>query len=506
MVCRAFQTLVADSAPLQLILELDAGGLCLLPPQSRDLTPVDILARARRWRKAWMDLDIRQSTRATITVPFVPGSLYELSGGYFFLSVERGPHQRPNRLAYVRLPAHGYQDPGQWTFLNFAEAIMDFAVDVQQDLLCFVEFVPSVSNPNQTFRIHLRSMSDGNPHPQAKIPRLHYVMDAPSPFVHPSVVMQVVGTHVVILFCAVLNNERRDCISVWDWTTGVCKATIGSGLRMMNTFVMLSPDRILVPDPGHHIIEVYRFDPSLPDVPTEPLQPEAQFELPRMWVVHAIFRSEPAGFSGAFTSATSPFRSSKPFAVDPQQCIISFTMQVYTEQGVSEFKTFIGLRTALLAHVERPRAPRKDGEPLFVPWALWRAATLWRLGEGDGGPNWICHTFGQRHIVLEGDESEQAAHVRLYDFNPNAYAQQLRRYFDQRIPDHVLVRFAGVDGEDAGGKPVDPDLKSVEIATKEKFTYAGIMLDEDRIIGLNTNADQDITTIVVFLVGGESRI
>lgn len=68
-------------------------------------------------------------------------------------------------------------------------------------------------------------MSDGTPHPVAKLPMVEYYIETGVPFVQCTVALQVVGTHIVILFCGRGPAESMDLMSIaiWDWTSGQLK-------------------------------------------------------------------------------------------------------------------------------------------------------------------------------------------------------------------------------------------------------------------------------------------
>ncbi|KZV82963.1 hypothetical protein EXIGLDRAFT_754650 [Exidia glandulosa HHB12029] len=521
-VCRLFKSIIAESRFLQLSLELEEGGLRLLSPST---SSEETLRLVRSSRRAWQTLS--PSFRTSIAVPFVPGSLYELSGGYFFLSVETGT-LRPRVIAYVRLPhidddlgdVDEVQTAAPWQSVQFNEDIIDFAIDVDQDFLCFVQHIPTQlpqGRFRQIYRVHFRQMSDGKPHPGAKEVAVEHVVESDSPFAHVSVVIQVVGDHVVIMFSGRLNIARLDSLAVWDWTTGQLKGTVGvSEPKSIHTFVMLSPCQFLLAPPATRHLEVYRFDTSRTQPPT-PLRCEARFELPPSYIVQTvIFRAEPASFNS--TPYTGPRR---PFGVEPEKGIVSFTVQLAT-QTEGFMRRFIARRQTFLDY----------GALETVPWTAWRHLTRWDAIEWP--PNWICYTMGARHVMLgSGDDASgeivpdgEETPIRVQDFDPallrDVRSGRLGVPEDGNIEVHIReAGTAGIPDSDADeienenesrdakhesedAKPV-LGLPCVEITTKQTFDFAGILLDEDRIIGLTVNARGDITDLDVFLMGGVRR-
>ena len=75
---------------------------------------------------------MHSALRTRIDIPFKAGSLYELSGGYFFCSLHSGDNQRATELAYVKLPDTPDALPQPWQHICVQEFISDFAVDVEQ--------------------------------------------------------------------------------------------------------------------------------------------------------------------------------------------------------------------------------------------------------------------------------------------------------------------------------------------------------------------------------------
>lgn len=494
-VCRYFRSLVVESAALLLVIELEKSGLRPLHRKGQSQSQLQILKSVRSSRKAWLDLDL--STRTMIKIPFTPGDLYELSGGYFFTSSGLSSGAvRPKSLAYIRLPHLGdprreeFYDSEHWRHLKFEEEILDFAVDVEQDLLIFVEACP-IQPPTQLtiglqqrFHVHIRTLSQGIPHPAAKHAVLRYAMQTQHVASRITSVIQIVGTHIAILLSVQAQN-RVDALVVWDWTTGQHKGSIddpNEPQRNILSFVLLSERHVLLPHPHRRVLELWSFDHRNPVSGETPqvMRLEACFELPDYVFLHAIFRSEP----GSSLEASPHTSHLKSFGVNPEQAIISFTIHAaHAGLDVWMAKTFISTRRHFLDIL---RTHDTTSVPLVVHWTQWCGGTRWNIPHFTF--NWICHTFGQRFIMYN------ASHVHVLDFNPVLYEDLKTR--DLTGNASITLGHPGtamVPGGECG-------LACVEIAAAKSIEHSGIMMDEERIIGLNSDDSGNLVSLDVYLI------
>ena len=166
--------------------------------------------------------------------------------------------------------------------------------------------------------------------------------------------------------------------------------------------------------------------------------------------------------------------------------------------------TFIVHRRALLDHIPGAHhscAPfcstlEPAPETVQVPWTAWGAsATRWFEGDSASLP-WITTTAGQRAVSMR-DVSPTPIIVR--NFNPYAVRStraraaasgHLQQGYDwsEDLPNGNQMTLKVNDSVIAAGSVFKEDVRSslpyVEIVTRAEYHYAGVLIDEERILGL----------------------
>ena len=207
----------------------------------------------------------------------------------------------------------------------------------------------------------------------------------------------------------------------------------------------------------------------------------------------------------------NPAPSSRPFRDKPEDAIILFNMlieDVHLPAGQFHFPetrpfTFIVHRRALLAHIPDAHrayppfcpAPDPAPPPAHVPWATWGvAATRWFECD-PGSMRWITTTAGQRSVTME--ESALTS-IFVRDFNPygvraaqaraTASGQSQRCNWSEQLPNGnrmtLKVEDSVVTADSMFKEDVWSSLPYVEIVTQAEYPYEGVMIDQERILGL----------------------
>ena len=131
-----------------------------------------------------------------------------------------------------------------------------------------------------------------------------------------------------------------------------------------------------------------------------------------------------------------------------------------------------------------------------VPWEAWgSSATRWF--EGDlASIRWITTTAGQRAVAMEDGASTP---IIVRDFNPYAVRSararaaasvHLQQHCDwsENLPNGNQMTLKVNDNVIAAGSVFEDDVRSslpyVEIVTLKEYRYHGVMIDEERILGL----------------------
>ncbi|KZV80679.1 hypothetical protein EXIGLDRAFT_780666 [Exidia glandulosa HHB12029] len=484
-VSKLFRALVTESPSLQLAIELEDGGLTLLRSEGAART----LERVKAWRKAWLELG--PSLRTTIDVPFKPGGLYELAGGYFFLSLDNtngGVH--PNTLAYTMLPGldTAGQEYGKWEYLKFEETMVDFVVEFDQGLLCFVEQHRRPSRENLTFRVHFRTIFGGAVHPGAAKSFIEYAVPTHGRDPDFMITPHIVGVHVIVHFWLSTweDDVRRDCIVIWDWTTGQLKGTINESMSSaVNTFAVLSAHQLILPALDGESLEVYSFDASSTQ-PSRPIRLQARFDLP-FPLISYMFRSEPNSFG------SSPYaQPRRTFGVDPEKSIICFTMRT-GDPDESDVEGFVATRAMFLSHISAAQRHGTDSV-LRVHWHAWAHNTRW--DKWDWPPKWNRHTIGSRHVGFL--HADGFGPIYVLDFNKMLRVPDV----DANDPDRLSCASDITQSSISTVPGGFTSLTCMESVWDEQFEYDGVVMDEDRIIGLTVNDEDDVTSLEVFVMGG----
>ena len=260
----------------------------------------------------------------------------------------------------------------------------------------------------------------------------------------------------------------------------------------------------MVPSLIHNTLEVVKI--AIDSDGTPRLVPLCVLHLPPLTIgasLHNLYsRAEPNPTGSG--SDTMPSPSGRPFHDKAEDAIIIFDI-AYRHFSGSDWLTFIVHRRALLAHipaVHRTSAPfcpvpGPMPAPLQVPWPTWGPpATRWFKGEHTS-TGWITRTAGQRAIALE---KSIPTPIKMRDFNPYAvraacalaaasaseqskqgnWSKQLSNgnRMTLNVEDSVLI--AGPIFKD----DVWSSLPYIEIVTQNEYLYVGVMVDDQRILGL----------------------
>lgn len=221
----------------------------------------------------------------------------------------------------------------------------------------------------------------------------------------------------------------------------------------------------------------------------------------------------------------NPTPSNRPFRDNAEDAIILFSVLIEDIQihpGQFHFPqtrpfSFIVHRRALLDHIPAVHracapfcsAPESAPEAVQVPWETWGTSTT-RWFEGDpASMRWITTTAGQRAVTME-DRASTPIIVR--DFNPYAVRSacaraaagghlQQRCNWSEDLPNGNLMTVKVDDSVLAAGSVFKDDVRSslpyVEVVTRTEYFYEGVLIDEERILGLKV-----CTRIVLRVVSG----
>ena len=303
--------------------------------------------------------------------------------------------------------------------------------------------------------------------------------------------------------------------------------------RTSPCFSFLSQDTLVFPNLIQNTLELVKIVIDSDDDDAPRLVPLCMLNLPpltgRASIVRLSCRAEPNPIGSGALAMPAPSR--RPFRDKAEDAIMLFSILIENvppsgEQShfpLSHPFTFIVHRRALAAHIPAEHwgcapyccpsiVPARLGELVQVPWDAWGvAATRWFEG-GYAWMRWITTTAGQRAVTMEDDAPTP---IIVQDFNPYAvnaararaaaaataaagsaaqsssreksWAQEGRNWSEKLLNGNRMTLKVEESVLPAGNM-FREDLRSalpyVEVVTRKKYRYEGVLIDEERILGL----------------------
>jgi hypothetical protein len=229
----------------------------------------------------------------------------------------------------------------------------------------------------------------------------------------------------------------------------------------------------------------------------------------RARIVQFVCRAEPNPTGSG--PLTIPAPSNRPFRDKAEDAVVIFHLWihgVHQQTRILEMHTFMFIvhRCALLAHI--PAAQRACPPfcitpkiaPVQVPWDVWGVfATRW-FEDDPASMCWLMTTAGQRSVTME-DSAPTPVVVR--DFNPYAVraaravaatsGQWQQGNWSKQLPNGNRMALKVKDSVISAGSIFEEDVRSslpyVEIVTQAEYDYDGVLLDEERILGLQVHSN-----------------
>jgi hypothetical protein len=280
-------------------------------------------------------------------------------------------------------------------------------------------------------------------------------------------------------------------------------------------FSFLTEDTLVIPNLLQNTLEIVRIvvdESSDDDVPRlvplctlglPPLSPHAS-------IVRLGCRAEPNPTSSSPLLRPAP--SSRPFRDNAADAIVLFNlliedMNMDAAQFFHETRpfTFFVHRRALLAqipHAQRVcelfRSAPGAAAPTPVPWSAWGiSATRW-FEFDPASMRWITTTAGQRAVTME---EHTPTPIIVRDFNPYTVraalareasqgrrSQECKRDAPRQLPNGNLQVIKVEENVIPAGTMFREDVRStlpyIETVTQNKYRYEGVLIDEERILGL----------------------
>jgi hypothetical protein len=383
-----------------------------------------------------------------------------------------------------------------------------------------------------TLEIRLLSFSTGQSHPLAEQPNI-YITTKSLLLGHCNVLIEIVGDFLALLITFPwARNENEDMFFLVRWKKGETHCVSVTRLQHISSlisyaqlrssewgayayFSFLSQDTLVIPNLIQNTLEVAKIVIDSDDTPR--LVPLCVLHLPsltrRASIVRLGCRAEPNPIGS--NSLAVPAPPTRPFRDKAEDAIVLFNVlieDVHLHAGQFHFPetrpfTFIVHRSALLERIPAAHracapfcaAPWPAPTAVQVPWAEWGVgATRWFEGD-PASMRWITTTAGQRAVTME-DSAPTPIIVR--DFNPYAVRSARMRAgasglvpqcnWDEQLPNRNRLTLKVEDTVLLAGSVFKEDVRSslpyVEIVTQEQYSYEGVLIDEERILGLKVCA------------------
>ncbi|KAI0063793.1 hypothetical protein BV25DRAFT_1801445 [Artomyces pyxidatus] len=488
--CRRLHKIVEGSVLLQYLKHLQIAGVS---DRCGSLSVDKRLQALRRREEAWSEIDIRATFK--VQVPFRPTGIYDLTGGAILLGTRSSIFSRATTgYAYHVLPSvpDSVVPPSYpWLHHDLELNIVDVGLGVDTHDLVAV-LTSSVTNPfystndGETEQLDLRlfSFSTGKPHPLAG---QHVIPIASRLWAGGgcSVLIEIVGDHLALLLT--FNADRTDMLVLVDWKHGHAHTLRESNYASYMHFAFLSEDTLVFPNVPDHTLELCKIV-----FPTQEFQPILQtvcvLELPALGEYTTVIRVDCRAEPNPIGCSPAPTRNiSRPFHDSPADAIVIFNYLIRDVRRAPLFEelyafSFTVHRRALLTLTSIPSTV------IDYPWEHWGPpVTRWfDFHMFPEALRWITTSAGQRCVARTPGPSSP---IIVRDFNPHHIRsggeepETLKNGNTRR----VITQPSMIDST-VFTQPIISNLPYTETITQERYQYDGLLMDEERIIGLRVCA------------------
>ncbi|EKM79712.1 hypothetical protein AGABI1DRAFT_59449 [Agaricus bisporus var. burnettii JB137-S8] len=473
----------------------------------------------KRNRSKGIDARVRKRFK----IPFVVSGIYDLTGGIYLLG-----GARRKSLHYMYLPDKAnfpnYEEI-EWRGkeIRMEYTIIDMGLSVyENDLLAVITMCVQMTSFRHLsdIRLHFYQVSTALPHPEAQRPVIS-VMQVEVDWGRPTVGIEIVGNNLVLILAYSDSHHRPDDrIFIYDWKHGALKMSFRAPYQTYSGLIFITQDIFLTPH-SNGTLEYWRVPKGRSDAPSQPF---FKLALPPLCPEDNVgidtieCRAEP--------SPTSGFRySPKPFHPDPYRAIAIFKMRIRSRefhdflhiiQDTRYFFLFVH-RSSLVECLNRFEDFISYHEnPRPVPYDDWGRDVCRWLPADDYSTEWITTTSGQKCALfpeMGGSDSDFLLEsITMLDFNQTEVARV------SAIQEHSNSR-SGTEIEDGDGDEdededwvderdeeilIDEDsmlddsgqcflndvygrLPFKRSMTTHSFVYSGVLMDEERVIGIQDN-------------------
>ncbi|KAF8880302.1 hypothetical protein BD779DRAFT_1763142 [Infundibulicybe gibba] len=492
LINRDVRDTISSSALLRYIIAADLAGVEDNPHSNLSISEKSTMLAQRElsWRR--FQPDFIQS----INVDYPTAGIYDFTNGIYFAAASNRPW-----LHYLELPTVSSQALA-WSHIQAGthHTIIDMAISIyESDLIAIIMRFPDPSLHTR-FRIELsfRSFRTGDIHPLASQPTILIELTSqPDPLIS----IEIVGDLVALAVVHYDNVAKPDDqVSVWNWKTGASLIRVNAPCGTHPSVTFLTEDILLVPNTIGCTFEFWRIPFASEDVSN----PISTIALPTLMHGMLIFgvgcRGEPTSLG-----LSSSLNSDRPFHPSSQQAIMIFHIYIDSISADLRFTlTLVVHRHSLVDLVGEclPQiSPEGNRQPL--PWESW-GPSLTRLFASDmTSTQWITRTAGQRFVSISSTAARSPSPITIYDFNPHNVAK-MKNYLEHHPSPNMFYNDREEELEDEAGifqDPVRSALPYCGTRSEGTYEYNGVLMDEERLLGIKTGFFHEALSIDVMHFG-----
>jgi len=531
--CRSTRAVV-ENPVLQYLMALEAAGLDTHQYSLQQMPMEDRLKYIERRETLWRDLGLPAARHWTIPVTHLHSHVHSLSSGLYILG-DPSPNPQSSRIVglhYLELPKCGHfqgeQNPAQWMSVSLGGEVLNIGVSLEEhDLIAVLTASASTNVPNsQSFRLHLKKFSTGEPHPMARECTIHVCEDLENG--NQCVATITIAGSYLLLLMKPLTLHTRDEFFVYEWTSSTLLKRISVPSFTYRDVSFLSDDTLLLTNIRDNTLELLR----LRDVGgTMPSDREV------VWVAKlALPPLRPGRTMVSLSCCTDRIRKGKGGSVEENilGCRSASTRGRYGELGphcrpdkaLVQFRAYIRtggtlpaenmiyfsfvVHREVILHLAREGAWKngvQDANLIHaVPWHEWGPkATRWG-GEDEADAAWMANIAGQRNVVNSGHDPRPIC-VRDYNvFSVNRMLSSSHLQADEKTIKQaikVVIEESTTAHQDCFLDDIRSSLPYVEYTSSAHFNFDVVLICDEHIIGLTDNDDGSLSELDVFLMTPE---
>ncbi|KAG1718629.1 hypothetical protein EDB19DRAFT_1794606, partial [Suillus lakei] len=464
-VCRELNRVIDSSVELQYHIELALD--CMLDGPPSTVTVAERLEQLRTLRCAWTLFEWKKEVR----VP-MPGfcQAYELVGGVFAkTSSSRGIYNHSGSRNFISSWLPSSSDPGHTLVRNdIGISTRDFAIDPSQDLIALVKTDDDFANECGYIEVYIRTISSNVKHLEASSPVLRTLTS----FAMTSAFIQIVDDVIGMMFWMEIESPR---ITIWNWKTGqILVDRDGDDLPShISDFSFISNRAYMITrgvDGGS--IQVFTFGEDQHEIIHV-----ASLSLPplrsRTHLVHCAIHTGP--FVARCTPDTSFWTSQ-----EERLYVLSVQyIQVDPDVPSARPKFFLFFKHSTPLRYIRKYREQRATSPFEVPWEEWGPHES-RMLHHQLPYQWLRYVHGHRVVfpLLSGS-------MQVLDFN----VRKTKRHIFPLQPDskasiEVIDYPSTILSDCIFPRPIETSCPIVFVKGMSLKVFSGVMIDEQRLIGL----------------------